>query len=151
MKRQPRPSHPSHRRGLTLVEVLAVVVILGLLAATLTVGLSGAFGKGRSELARTGISLIAQRVEMYRLDRGDWPPLELGLAALTHGQADASASYYLKPDQLIDPWGNDYLLVVPGPDGEPFEVLSYGADGQPGGDAEDTDISSAHLRTGDDT
>lgn len=142
--------HP-YSRGLTLVEVLAVVVILGLLAATLTVGLSGAFGKGRSEIAITGIALLSQRVEMYRLDRGEWPPVELGLAALSQGHAKPTAAYYIKPDQLIDPWGNRYLLVTPGPDGEPFEILSYGADAQPGGSGEDADVTSVNLRGRNDT
>jgi general secretion pathway protein G len=129
---------------MTLVEVLAVVVILGLLAATLAVGFSGAFGKGKRELARTGVGLIVQKLEMYRIEHGSWPDPQVGLAALSG--AAPTAPYYLGADRLIDPWGNPYQLIIPGPEGHPYEVLSLGADGALGGSGEDADISSANLR-----
>lgn len=133
---------------MTLVEVLAVVVILGLLAATLVVGFSGTFGKAKRELAKSGIGVIVGKIEVYRIEHSAWPSNDLGLAALSHEHAAPSVSYYLSRDQLVDPWGNDYLYVAPGPDGHPYEVISYGADGQPGGahGAETADISSVHLR-----
>jgi general secretion pathway protein G len=131
---------------MTLVEVLAVVVILGLLAATLAVSFSGAFGKGKHELAKTAIGLIVGKVELYRIEKSSWPTNDTGLSVLTDGQATPSASFYLSPDQLIDPWGNRYLYAQPGPEGHPYEILSYGGDGQPGGDGENADISSVHLR-----
>jgi general secretion pathway protein G len=131
---------------MTLVEVLAVVVILGLLAATLAVGFSGAFGKGKQELAKTGIGLIVGRLEMYKIEHDGWPDNAVGLSALSDGHADPSDAYYMNPDNLLDPWGRPYLFVTPGPDGKPFEVLSYGADGLPGGSGENADVSSARLR-----
>lgn len=134
------------RSAMTLVEVLAVVVILGMLAATLAVGFSGAFGRGKTELARTGIGIIVGRLQIYKMEHDAWPDNANGLAVLSDGHATPSDAYYLGPDNLRDPWGNLYLFVVPGPDGHPFEILSYGADGQPGGNGEDSDISSAHLR-----
>lgn len=134
--------------GLTLVEVLAVVVILGLIAGTLLVGFSGTFGKARHELARSGTGVIVGKIEVYRIDHGSWPSNELGLAALSDGHAAPTSPYYLSPDKLVDPWGNPYHYITPGPDGHPFEVISYGADGQPGGEpgSEDADISSVNLR-----
>jgi len=63
----------SPRRAMTLVEVLAVVVILGLLAGTLAVGFSGAFGKGKHELAKTGIAQVVGRLELLKMDRGTFP------------------------------------------------------------------------------
>lgn len=134
------------RQGLTLVEILAVVVILGLIAGTLTVGLSGSFGKAKSELARSGIAQVAQKIETYRMEHGAWPALDQGLAVLTIGIAKPSDAYFVEPDQVLDPWGRPFLYVTPGPDGRPFEVLTYGADGQPGGEGENRDISSAALR-----
>lgn len=134
------------RRAMTLVEVLAVVVILGLVAGTLAVGFSGAFSKGKHELAKTGIGLLVQRVEAYRIETDSWPDASTGLAALTDGQATPSASYYVKPDQIIDPWGGRYTIIVPGPDAHPYEIVSYGADGQPGGNGENADLSSINLR-----
>lgn len=136
----------AHRRGMTLVEVLAVVVILGLLAGTLAVGFSGMFGRGKHELAKTGIGVVRQKVEAYRIEHSAWPSAELGLAALSDGHAVPTASYYLQSDQLRDPWNNMYLFVTPGPNGHPYEIISYGADGQPGGEGEDADLSSVRLR-----
>ncbi len=134
------------RRGMTLVEVLAVVVILGLIATTLLVGFSGAFGKAKHELAKSGIGMLVGKVETYRIEKSDWPSNELGLAVLSAPHAAPTASYFVTADQLVDPWGRGYLYVMPGPEGHPFEILSYGADGQPGGEGENTDLSSAGLR-----
>lgn len=133
---------------MTLVEILAVVVILSLVAGTLLIGFSGSFGKAKHELAKSGIGIIAGQLEKYRLEKGSWPGNEIGLAVLTDGHATPSASYYLSPGQLMDPWKRRYLYVTPGPDGHPYEILSYGADGQPGGPptSEDADISSVNLR-----
>jgi len=133
---------------MTLVEILAVVVILGLIAGTLVLGFSGSFGKAKHELAKSGIGIVVSKLETYRIEEDRWPGNDVGLAALSEGHATAAKSYYLTRDQLLDPWGRMYLYVTPGPNGLPYEVISYGADGQPGGDpgSEDADISSANLR-----
>jgi general secretion pathway protein G len=131
---------------MTLVEVLAVVVILGLLAGTLMVGFSGSYGKARHELAKSGIGIIMGRLELYKLDKGRWPDAGAGLAALSEPQAAPTDSYYLSPDQLLDPWGKTYEYVSPGAGGHPYEVLSLGGDGLLGGEAEDADVSSLRLR-----
>lgn len=133
-------------RGMTLVEVLAVVVILGLLAGTLAVGFSGAFSRGKHELAKTNISIAAQRVELYQIVHDAYPSNEVGLAALTDGYASPADEYYLAPDRLLDPWGAPLMLIVPGPDEHPYEILSYGADKSPGGTGADADLSSILLR-----
>lgn len=133
-------------RGMTLVEVLAVVVILGLLAATLATGFSSGLGKGRREIARTAISQIAARLEIYNMERHEWPDNNIGLAALADGHASPADAFYLPPDLRKDPWNRPYLYLTPGPDGRPFEVVSLGADGQPGGEGESADISSTALR-----
>lgn len=140
-----RTSHRIHR-ALTLVEVLAVVVILGLIAGTLLVSFSGTFGRARHELAKSGISVVVSKLELYRIEKSAWPDTEIGLTALADGMANPTDPYYLGPDQLLDPWGHAYLYVKPGPDGHPYEILTYGADARPGGEGENADISSAHLR-----
>lgn len=134
-----------HRRGMTLVEILAVVVILGLIATTLLVSFSGTFGKAKHELAKSSIHLLVGKVETYRIEKSEWPGNELGLAILSEPHAKPTSSYYASPDQLLDPWGRPLLYILPGPDGHPFEILSYGADGEPGGEDENSDLSSAHL------
>jgi len=132
--------------GLTLVEVLAVVVILGMIAGVLVIGFSGSFGKARQELARTGIASVAAKVEIYYAEYGRWPSAQEGLAVLSEGRAAPTAPYFIGRDQLTDPWGNPFLYVVPGPDGHPYEIVSLGADNRPGGTGEDADISSRKLR-----
>ncbi len=139
-------TRPASCRGMTLVELLAVVVLLGLIAGILAVGFSGAFAKGKHELAKSGIGLLVQRVEAYRIENDTWPDASLGLAALSDGHATPAASYYVKPDQILDPWGAPYTIIVPGPEAHPYEIVSYGADGQPGGDGENADLSSINLR-----
>jgi general secretion pathway protein G len=133
---------------MTLVEILAVVVILGLVAGTLLVGFSGSFGKAKHELAKSGIGVIVSKIEAYRIEHSAWPDNDQGLIVLSDGHASPTASYYLGPDKLLDPWGRNYLYIAPGPDGHPYEVISYGADGQPGGEAgsENADITSTNLR-----
>ncbi len=136
----------TQRTAMTLVEILAVVVILGLIAGTLLVGFSGSFGKAKHELAKSGIGLIVTQLEKYRLERSAWPTNDQGLSVLSDGHARPTDSYYVNPGQRVDPWDRQYLYITPGPDGHPYEVLSYGADGQPGGEGENADLSSVNLR-----
>ena len=140
-----RNNHP-RQHGMTLVEILAVVVILGFLAATLAVGFSGSFGKAKRELAKTGIGQIIDKLEVFRIEKGAWPTNDLGLRALSDGYATPADTYYLDPSKLLDPWNRPYFFVSPGPDLRPYEVLTYGADGAPGGQGEDADVTSADLR-----
>ena len=127
---------------MTLIEVLAVVVILGLLAVTLTVGITGKMGKARSEIAKTQIAQIVSQVQAFQLEKRALPTASDGLSILT---TDPNASYYLERGKLNDPWGRQYQYLVPGPNNAPFEIMTYGADGQPGGTGEALDVSSASL------
>ena len=129
-------------RGMTLIEILAVVVILGLLAVTLTVGITAKFGKAKHEIAKTQIAGIVAQLQAYQLERRALPSSSQGLKVLSDAP---SAIYYLDAERLVDPWGNAYRYLVPGPAGQTFEVLTYGADNQPGGDGENADISSAKV------
>jgi len=139
------PAHPAMpiRRAMTLVEILAVVVILGLLAVTLTVGIAGKLGRARSEIARTQIAHIVTQLQTFELERRALPTAAEGLTILT---TDSQAAWYLEKSRLVDPWGRSYQYLVPGPDGAPFEVATFGANGLPGGSGEQTDISSAAAR-----
>lgn len=141
-----RRTPAQHARALTLVEILAVLVILALVAGTLAAGFGGLFGQSKRELAKTGISIVEQKLQAYRLVHDGYPGTELGVAALTDGQAVPDDAYYLKPDQTLDPWGRPFEVIVPGPDGHPFEIVSYGSDGAPGGSGEAQDLSSLSLR-----
>ncbi len=131
------------RRGLTLVEVLAVVIILGLIATTLTLSFRGQVGRAKRELAKTGIAVVVNAVETYALEQGRLPTMDEGLSVLMETPA-GRAEPYLKNDQLRDPWANSFVYVTPGEDAA-YEVISYGADGALGGEGEAADISSAAL------
>jgi len=135
------PSHPAIA-AMTLVEILAVVVILGLLAATLTVGISAKMGRAKKELARTQIAQLVGQVQTFQIDTRDLPNSAKGLEALT---ADPAAAWYVEAGRLKDPWGNAYRYLAPGNGGLPFEIVSYGADSRPGGSGDAADITSAKL------
>lgn len=136
---------PHARRAMTLVEILAVVVILGLVAGILAVSFGGGVSKAKFEAAKTAISIIESRLETYHLEHGTYPGSDVGLKALSDGHATPTSAYYLKPDQLIDPWENPYQYMAPGRNGHPFEVVSFGEDGQRGGTDNAADLSSADL------
>lgn len=134
MLRLPRIQH-----GLTLVEVLAVVVILGLIAGTLTYTFTGQMGTAKRNLAKTGIGVVADAIERYALDHGQIPTMEEGLQVLVDTKM-RSGDPYLKRDKLFDPWGSQYQYVTPGPESS-YQIISLGADktlgGAPGSDGED--------------
>jgi general secretion pathway protein G len=131
---------------MTFVELLAVLVILGLVAGVLTVSIAGRFNQSKREIAKTQIGMIEGQVQAYYTQSGAWPGSEKGLMVLTSPEASPSAAYFMKPDQLLDPWNNPFYIMAPGPDGHPYEIVSYGADGQPGGTDENADLSSLHMR-----
>lgn len=134
------------RSGMTFVELLAVLVILGLVAGVFTVGIAGKFNQSKRELAKSQIGIIDAQVQAYYTQTSSWPPSDKGLLVLTAPESSPSSAYYLKPNQLTDPWNTPFYIIVPGPDGNPYEIVSYGADGQPGGNDENADLSSLHLR-----
>ncbi len=136
---------PLTRHGLTLVEMLAVVIILGLLAAALTTTFSGQVGRAKVEIAKSGIGTVVAAIETYSLETGKVPTMEQGLRVLTERPQGRTESF-IKPDQLKDPWGNEYAYITPGAKSR-YEVICYGADGRPGGEAgsENADLSSEHL------
>lgn len=136
----------STRRAMTFVELLAVLVILGLVAGVFTVGIAGKFNQSKRELTKSQIGIIDGQVQAYYTQTGNWPPSDKGLLVLTSPEATPSSAFFLKPDQLMDTWDNSFYIIVPGPDGQPYEIVSYGADGQPGGTDENADLSSLHLR-----
>lgn len=134
-----RPARRAAERGMTLIEILVVLVILGLIATAVAVNVVGAAGKARTDRAKTDVQRIASDgVEAFKVMRGRYPTTEEGLKILIDEK-------FLRPNtndgKLTDPWQRDYVYLYPGqahPDA--FDVKSYGADGRPGGDGEDADI-----------
>ncbi len=104
---------------MTLIEILAVVVILGLLAVTLTVGITAKLGRAKQEIVKTQIAQIVSQIQAFQLEKRAIPTMSQGLSQLS---ADPSSIYYMEAEKLKDPWGNPYHYLVPGPGGAPFEI-----------------------------
>jgi general secretion pathway protein G len=129
--------------GFTLLELLVVIVIIGLLAAYVGPKYFSQLGKSEVTVAKAQIEAFEKALDTFRLDVGRYPTTEEGLNALLAKPAAATRwnGPYLKKDIPQDPWGNRYIYRSPGSKGD-FEVLSYGKDGQPGGNDENADISN---------
>jgi general secretion pathway protein G len=130
-------------RGFTLLELLVVMVIIGLLAGIVAPQYFAQIGKSNAKVARAQIESFGQALDQYRLDVGSYPTTEQGLLALRSApqQVPRWQGPYLKRDIPEDPWGRAYVYRLPGQHGE-YDLVSLGADGQPGGDGENTDVVS---------
>lgn len=127
--------------GFTLIELLIVMIILGMLAALVGPRMFGKVDKSKQKAAKAQISLFETALDTYRLDLGHYPTTDQGLRALRvrpQGEENWDGPY-LPKEVPMDPWGNPYDYKSPGPQGD-FEIISYGADGEPGGENIDMDI-----------
>ena len=132
------------QRGFTLIELMVVLVIIGVLAALIVPNVIGAADEARVTAARTDVTNIMGALKRYRLDNQRYPTAEQGLAALINRRAGGPQPMNCKPylEKLPkDPWGNPYQYLNPGVKGE-VDVMSFGADGQSGGDGNNADIGS---------
>jgi len=130
-------------RGFTLLELLVVMVIIGLLAGIVAPQYFAQIGKSNAKVARAQIESFGQALDQYRLDVGQYPTTEQGLISLrlTPQQVARWQGPYLKRDIPEDPWGHPYVYRRPGQHGE-YDIVSLGADGQPGGEGEAADVVS---------
>lgn len=128
-------------RGMTLLELLIVMVILGLLATLGSVQLIGYLGRAKTDTARLQINEIATALDLYRIDVGRLPTTEEGLKALLAKPATAErwGGPYLKKS-IDDPWQRPFQYRTPGEKAE-YDLVSYGSDGRQGGSDEASDIS----------
>lgn len=141
-KRDMEKKHLRNQKGFTLIELLVVIVILGLLAGIVLPKYLAREKKGRQAAAKTQIELLGQAIDQFRLDTGKYPTTSEGLSALmTNPGADGWDGPYLKKAVPNDPWGKQYVYQSPGSHGD-YDLYSYGADGTPGGDGENKDITS---------
>ena len=154
---QPKPlqssdSRAAHaaRAGFTLVEILVVIAIISLLAGVVLLNVAPQIGMGSQAAAKAQIQVLSSAATTYRMAHGRYPSQPQGLEALVRKPTQEPipenypAGGYLSGRSVpADPWKNPYIYLCPGRQNEPFEILSYGADGEPGGSGADADISSS--------
>ena len=131
------------RSAFTLIEIVVVIVILVTLASIATPLYMSYIKKANVGAAKTQMKMLEDALTGYRLDIGSFPSADAGLQALVEN-VDNNEKWegpYIKPAIPKDPWGNDYVYVIPGEHGE-YDLTSYGADGQPGGTGENADINN---------
>lgn len=139
------------KRGFTLIEVMVVVIILGILAGWIAPKLMGRTDDARKLKARMQIESLATALKLFKLDNGSYPDTEQGLQALVERPETESAAtnwreggYLEKGKVPNDPWGRPYVYLSPGVNGD-FDLVSYGADGVPGGTGKNQDINSWEI------
>lgn len=118
--------------GFSFIEVMVVVVIIGLLAGAVAMRVTGYVEKAKEVRVRSDISTIVTAIEAYHLTNSQYPGNEDGLD-------------HLSLKTKLDPWGRPYQYNSPGPRDEPFEVMTFGADGREGGEGENADVYSWRL------
>jgi general secretion pathway protein G len=131
------------KSGFTLIELLVVVIIIGLLASLVAPKFFGKLGMSKQKTASAQIELFGAALDEFRLDNGRYPTTDEGLVALRDKPEDLEnwAGPYLPKAIPKDPWGNEYVYICPGEHYD-YDLISYGRDGEPGGEGEDTDIVS---------
>lgn len=132
------------QRGFTLIELMVVLAIIGVLAALIVPNVLGRADDARITAARTDVGNLMQALKLYKLDNQRFPTTEQGLNALILKPTTEPVPGNWKPylDKLpSDPWGRPYQYLSPGLKGE-VDVLSFGADGQAGGEGNNADLGS---------
>ena len=132
-------------QGFTLLEMLVVLVIIALLAGLVGPRIFGHVDESKVKTAKVQIKMLKGAVGTFYLDIGRYPTSEEGLAVLRTSPSDENIKPlwkgpYLEEQLPLDPWNHSYQYSVPGSDGQPFALYSFGADGQPGGTEYNADL-----------
>ncbi|MDZ7583082.1 MAG: type II secretion system major pseudopilin GspG [Deltaproteobacteria bacterium] len=142
------PRTLSGNSGFSLIELMVVVIILGILAMYIGPKLMGRTEQAKAVQARVQMEGLETALKLYKLDTGTYPTTEQGLQALVERPETGNVSQnwrkggYLEKGKVPkDPWGNEFVYLSPGIQGD-YDIISYGADGVPGGEDENKDINN---------
>jgi len=135
--------------GFSLLEIMVVVVIIGILVATIAPNLFGETDRARMTRLKVDVTALEDALERYKMDNFNYPNTDQGLQALVEKPTALPEPLHYKPGGYVrrlqkDPWGNDYMYISPGSE-LPFELFSFGADGEPGGEGMNADIGNWNL------
>ncbi len=133
-------------RGFTLLEIMVVLVIIGILATAVILNIGGDVDKAAVTRVQSDLQTLSTALERYKMDNFTYPTEEQSLAALVRKPTEEPLPRNYKQGGYInklqkDPWGYDYVYRFPGEHGE-FDLISYGADGQEGGEGPNADIGN---------
>lgn len=129
--------------GVTLVEMMVVITIIGLITAVVAINVLPSQDKARVQKAAADIATLEQAIELFRMENGRLPSTEEGLAVLasaSDGHSGTRREPYIR-SLPNDPWSRGYQYVAPGEHG-PYDLYSLGADGKPGGKDLDADVGN---------
>ncbi len=126
--------------GFSLIEMIAVLVLIGLIAGIVAPRVMGQLGTGKWKATKAKVSAVSSKIELYVLDVGTLPEQVQGLVTRP-GNAENWAGPYAKESDLKDAWDSPFVFKAPGDHGE-FDLISYGADKKPGGEGNDKDIGN---------
>lgn len=139
-------------RGFTLIELMVVVVILGILAGLIIPKIMGRPEEAKQLKAKMQIEQLEQTLKLYYLDNGEYPTTEQGLNALVEKTTIEPVpkrwreeGYLDKGKVPLDPWHNPYVYISPGIHSKDFDLESYGADGEDGGEGKYADVENWNV------
>ena len=137
----------TYKKGFTLIELMAVLVILGILATIVVVNVSPVFQRANIEKIKADIAQTEKALEMYKFNELKYPSTSEGLDALVNPHSGLKNPYLFPEDGYIsaipvDPWGREYLYEFPPRKSRKFDLYTLGADGMEGGSGDDTDIGN---------
>jgi general secretion pathway protein G len=138
MKRHSLGSGRQRSLGFTLIEILIVVGIIAIIGGIVANRIFGGQDRAKWQLARSQVQALAGKIESYELDNGQ-PPAQLGDLVSQPSGASGWLGPYARENELRDPWNRAFEYRTPGRDGK-FDLISLGADGQPGGESWNRDI-----------
>ncbi len=145
------PKLRHNNRGFTLIELMVVIIILGILAMWVAPKIMSRPEQAKQVKTQLDIQNLGTALKLYKLDNGSYPSTEQGLLALVEKPETGNVPRkwknggYLEKNRVPkDPWDNEFIYLSPGLQGD-FDIISYGADGVPGGEEEYRDINNWEM------